>query len=142
MYASRVSTHVKVGYLFAVALWCASLVLPAAELNGSMRLLGSRVFMIGIDALGSGMPGWLANPLSLVAIATGLWRRFVAATLLSCVACVVMLSSFYAPTLAASSGLPIDQVDFKIGFYLWLAACSMILTTSAYALLVTRRCRD
>ena len=53
-FASPVSIRVKSGYVIAIALWCASLLLPAAELNASMTLSGSRVFMIGIDALAAG----------------------------------------------------------------------------------------
>ena len=142
MSALHVSKHVKLGYLIATAMWCASVFLPAAELNGSMLLPGHRVFAIGIDALSAGMPGWLANPLALAAIITGLWRRFAAATLLAATACALTLTSFYAPTMARLNGLPIEQVDFRAGFFLWLAACSVILATSAFALIRTRRARS
>ena len=136
---SRLSAHVRFGYATAAVLWIASLFLPAAELNGSMRLLGYRVFMIGIDALGAGMPGWLANPLLLAAVTAGLLHRAALATALAALACVLTLSSLYAPTLARARGMPIDHVSFEIGFFLWLAACSVILATSAYALLHARR---
>lgn len=139
MSALRASTLVKLGYLVAALLWSASLLLPAAELNGSMRLPGYRVFMIGIEALGAGLPGWLANPLLLAACCAGLWRRYVAATLLCGSAWLLSLSSFYAPTLARARGMPIEQVEFKAGFFLWLAASSVILATSAAAALMVRR---
>jgi hypothetical protein len=103
-----------------------------------MQLSGYRVFMIGIDALSEGMPGWLANPLLLAAVIAGLLQRMRLAAALSLGAFVLTLSSFYAPTLARARGLPISEVRFEIGFFLWLAACSLILATSAYALWVRR----
>ena len=72
MSESRLSAQIRLGYASGVALWLASLFLPAAVINGSMRLAGYRVFMIGIDALSAGMPGWLANPILVFAIAAGL----------------------------------------------------------------------
>lgn len=141
MSALRVSTLVKLGYLLAAVVWSVSLVLPAAELNGSMRLLGYRVFTIGVEALGAGLPGWLANPLLLAACGVGLWGRYVAATVLSGCACVLSLTSFHAQTMAQSRGLPIEQVEFEVGFFLWLGACSMIFATSVAAMRLQRRRR-
>jgi hypothetical protein len=139
MSESRLSARIRLGYAIAVALWLASLFLPAAIVNGSMRLTGYRVFMIGIDALSAGMPGWLANPLLVAAMAAGLLRRLRLATALSAIAVVLTLSSFYAPTLARARDLPVREVWFEVGFYLWLAACSLILATSAYALWIQKR---
>ena len=141
MSVSRASTFVKSGFAIATLAWCLSLVLPAAVVNDSMQLAGHRVFLIGIDALAAGMPGWLANPLALAAMVLGLCRRFAVATAISALACLVMLSSFYAGALARSNGLPIEQVEFKVGFFLWLAAFSLILATNAYAWFVTRNAR-
>jgi hypothetical protein len=138
-FESLVSTRVRLGYAIAATGWVASLFLPAAEINATMRLSGFRVFMIGIDALSAGMPGWIANPVLAAAIVAGLMHRFVIAAALSGAAVVFALSSFYAPTLARAQGLPIEAVTFKVGFFLWLAACSLILATSLYALTVTRR---
>jgi hypothetical protein len=107
-----------------------------------MRLLGYRVFMIGIDAISAGMPGWFANPLLLAAILAGLLHRLLLATSLAAVAGVLTLSSFYAPTLARAKGLPIEAVTFEVGFFLWLGACSMILATSLYALVLSRRAKQ
>lgn len=135
---SRLSTRVKLGYGIAIVLWVASLFLPAAELNGTMRLFGYRVFMIGIDALSAGMPGWLANPLLIAAVVAGLLHRLMLATALAAAALVLSLFSFNAPTLARARGLPIDEVSFEVGFFLWLAASLVILATSAYALVLTR----
>ncbi len=139
MSESRLSARIRLGYASAVALWLVSLFLPAAELNDSMRLSGYRVFIIGIDALSAGMPGWLANPLLAVAIVAGLMQRLRLATALSAIAVVLTLSSFYAPTLARARGLPINEVQFEVGFFLWLAACSLILATSVYALWTHQR---
>jgi hypothetical protein len=139
MSESRLSARIRLGYAIAVALWLASLFLPAAIVNESMRLTGYRVFMIGIDALSAGMPGWLANPLLVAAMAAGLLRRLRLATALSAIAVVLTLSSFYAPTLARARDLPVREVRFEVGFYLWLAACSLILATSAYALWIQKR---
>lgn len=136
---SRLSNHVKLGYGCAVALWITSLLVTAVELNGSMPLAGHRVFMIGIDALRAGMPGWLANPFLLVALIAGVLHRPGLASALSGVACVLTLSSFYAPTLARARGMPIDEVSYEIGFFLWLAASSLILATSTFAFVRTRR---
>ncbi len=134
----RLSTRVRYAYGIAAVMWAASLFLPAAEINGSMRLLGRRVFMIGIDALSAGMLGWLANPLLLAAVIAGLMHRYASATVLAGLACVFASSSFYAPTLARARDLPIDEVSFEVGFFVWLAACSLIFATSAYALMLTR----
>jgi hypothetical protein len=138
-FASRSSTFVKIGYGVAAVLWAGSLALPAATINESIQLTGYRVFFIGIDALAAGMPGWLANPLAAAAIVAGVLRRLGLATALSVVAVVLTLSSFYAPTLARARGMPIEQVEFKVGFFLWIAACSLILATSFYAFLRSRR---
>ena len=138
-FALRSSTLIKVGYSSAVLLWAISFFLPAAQINETMQLSGQRVFFIGIDALRAGMPGWLANPVAAVAIVSGLMRRHKLATALSAVALVLTLSSFYAPTLARSQGMPIEQVTFNIGFFLWLAAFSLILATSLYALISAKR---
>ena len=139
MSESRLSAQIRLGYASAVALWLASLFLPAAVINDSMRLAGYRVFMIGIDALSAGMPGWLANPLMVFAMAAGLLQRLRLATALSAIAVVLTLSSFYAPALARARDLPIREVQFEVGFFLWLAACSLILATSAYALWAQQR---
>lgn len=139
MSESRLSARIRLGYASAVVLWLLSLFLPAAELNDSMRLSGYRVFIIGIDALSAGMPGWLANPLLAAAIVAGVMQRLRLATALSAIAVVLTLSSFYAPTLARARGLPINEVQFEVGFFLWLAACSLILATSVYALWTHQR---
>lgn len=138
-YASRSSTLVKRGYTIAVVVWAGSVVLPAVQINDSIQLTGYRVFFIGIDALAAGMPGWLANPFAAAAIVAGLLHRTTLATALSAMAVVLTLSSFYAPTLARTRGMPIEQVEFKVGFFLWLAACSLILATSFYAFIRSRR---
>ena len=138
-FGSRSSTLVKIGYGVAAGLWVVSCLLPAAEINESIQLTGYRVFFIGLDALAAGMPGWLANPFAAAAIVSGLLRRMTLATALSGVAVVLTLSSLYAPALARSRGMPIEQVEFKIGFFLWLAACSLILATSCYALISSKR---
>lgn len=138
-FESHSSTRVKLGYGLAIALWFASLWLPAAQINGSIRLPGYRVFMIGIDAISAGMPGWFANPVLLAAILAGLSRRLILATWLAAIACVLTLSSFYAPTLARANGVPIEEITFEAGFFLWLAACSVVLATSGYALAQARR---
>ena len=130
---------VRVGYGVAVALWLACLVLPAAEIDGSLRLSGYRVFLIGIDALGEGILGWLANPLALAAVLAGLFGLTLTATALAASACVLALSSLSAPESARASGAPITEVGFDVGFFLWLAACSLIFATSVYALLRSRR---
>jgi len=135
----RGSRLVKLGYGFAVALWCASLMLPAAEINGEMRIAGYRALMIGIDALSAGIPGWLANPLALGAMVAGLFRCFGTAVALSATACALGLSSFVAPDAARADGLPISEVEFEIGFYLWLAAFSLIFAASSHAYLLSRR---
>lgn len=140
-FASRISTHCRLGYAVAAGLWGASFFLPAAEINGTLRLTGYRVFMIGIDALAAGMPGWLANPLLFAAVAAGLMHRLVLASILSGIAVLLTLTSFYAPTLARAQGIPIEQLTFKAGFFLWLAACSLILATSLAALVMSRRHR-
>lgn len=138
--ASLLSKHVKRAYSIAAALWIASLFLPAAVINGSMRLVGYRVFMIGIDALGSGIFGWLANPLMAAAIVAGLLRRWLMATLFAALALLGALTSFHAVTIARGrDDLPIDEVSFDAGFFLWLAASSLILATSVYALVRSRQ---
>lgn len=138
-FESRLSTRVRFSYAIAVAMWTASLFLPAAQLNGSMRLIGYRVFMIGIDAISAGMPGWFANPCLVAAIIAGIMHRWLLATVLSGIACMFTLTSFYAPALARANGLPIEDVVFEVGFFLWLAASSLIFATSACAWLVVRR---
>jgi len=113
--------------------------LPAAEINGSMRITGYRAFMIGIDALSAGILGWLANPLALGAILAGIFRCFGTAAVLSAMACAFGLSSLVAPDAARANGLPISEVEFEIGFYLWIAAFSLIFATSGHAYLRSRR---
>ena len=138
-FASPNSALIKFGYGSAVLLWVSSFFLPAALINETIVLSGQRVFLIGIDALRAGMPGWLANPVAAAAMVAGLLHRPQLATALSGVAVALTLSSFYAPALARSQGIPIEQVTYNIGFFLWLAACSLILATSLYALISTKR---
>lgn len=135
----RSSALAKLGYGIATVLWLASFLLPAAEINGSTELVGYRVFRIGIDAISAGMFGWLANPLMIVAMFLGLKQRLTAAVALSGLAVLFSLLSFYAPAIARAQGLPIEDVDFKAGFFLWLAACSLIFVTSLYAFVISRR---
>jgi len=95
--------------------------------------------MIGIDALNSGIPGWLANPLALGAILAGIFRCFGTAAALSAIACALGLSSLVAPDAARADGLPINEVEFEFGFYLWIAAFSLIFAASGHAYLRSRR---
>lgn len=136
-FGSRSSALVSLGYLAATVLWLASFLLPAVEINGTTELVGLRVFRIGIDAISAGMPGWFANPAMLIAVAAGLMRRRIAAIVLSALALVFALSSFLAPLVARAQELPIEQIAYKAGFFLWLAACSLILATSLYAFFIT-----
>jgi hypothetical protein len=135
----RGSRLVKLGYGFAATLWCASLLLPAAELNGSMRLPGYRAFMIGIDAISAGVPGWLANPVALAAMLAGIFRWCGTAAALAAIACALSLSSLVAADAARADGLPINEVEFEIGFYLWITAFFLIFAASGQAYLQSRR---
>jgi len=120
-------------------MWLASLALPAAEVNGSLRLIGHRVFMLGIDALGSGIPGWLANPTCALAVIAGLLGRMRLATALAGAALLLAVSSYRAPAMARANGVPIEEVVFDAGFFLWLAANSLIFATSVYGLMRAAR---
>lgn len=120
-------------------MWLTSLVLPAAEINATTRLFGHRVFMLGIDALSSGIPGWLANPVMAVAVIAGLLDRLWLATALGGGALLLALTSFRAPASARAAGVPVEAVSFDIGFFLWLAACSMIFATSIVGWIQSRR---
>ena len=126
-------------YVAGVTMWLASLVLPAVEINETTRLAGYQVFAIGIDALRAGIPGWLANPLSLGAVIAGLFGRFRLATALAGSAALLGFSSLSAPASARADGLPLQTVVFETGFFLWLAAFSVILATSAWAWQRARR---
>lgn len=134
--------NVGIAYALAVLLWLASLWLPAATVNESMRLTGYEAFGVGIDALGSGIFGWLANPLACLAIVAGLLSRFAFATVIAAAASGLGLSSLLAAERARADGAPIEQVTFEAGFFLWLTAFSMIFATSCLALWYSRRRRE
>ena len=109
--------------------------LPAAEINGSTLIVGRQAFMIGIDAMGAGILGWLANPVSLGAVLAGLLGGFRSASVLAALACALGASSVFAPQIARGDGVPITDVAFKVGFFLWLAAFSLIFATSCFGVL-------
>jgi hypothetical protein len=138
MSESRASKLVKLGYSLAIVLWAASLLLPAAQINGSMLVPGHRAFTIGVDAIRAGILGWLANPFALGAMVAGVVHRLRTAVILAAIACALGASSFLAPAMARADGVPISDVEFKVGFFLWLTAFSLIFAASAGAWMLSR----
>ena len=105
-----------------VALWAASLALPAVRVAGGPDLDGFDILRQGWQGARAGVFAWYANPLFVIAVCMGLfaWQR--CAGVISGLALVLALTSFAASELAQGSGTAATALFFDIGFYLWLAA--------------------
>jgi len=105
-----------------VALWAASLALPAVRVAGGPDLDGFDILRQGWQGARAGVFAWYANPLFVVAVGMGLfaWQR--CAGVIAGLALVLALTSFAASELAQGSGIAATTLSFDFGFYLWLAA--------------------
>ncbi len=105
-----------------VALWAASLALPAVSVAGGPDLDGLDILRRGWQGARAGVFAWYANPLFVIAVGMGIfaWQR--CAGVISGLAVVLALTSFAASELAQGSGVAATALSFDIGFYLWLGA--------------------
>jgi hypothetical protein len=117
-----------------LALWCISLWLPAAAVAGGPSLDGLEMLRRGWRALGSGVVSWLANPVFVLACLTALLGHSRAAGALAGVACLLALTTFAAPDLAARGGRGIPPVTWQAGFYVWLLAQLIFLFIAGAAI--------
>ena len=128
----------------AVGLFLLSLVLPAIVVEQRpMFGGGSHVeSMFGVHCLAIGFflwPGWMANPLLVIAwllgaVARGRAGYLVAATVMTVFA---LLSAVFAAFLLASIDSP-RLITIHVGYYVWVAS---IVTTLLDLVLTPRRSR-
>lgn len=104
-----------------VALWAASLALPALDFPGGPTVRGIEVLVRGAQALDSGVFAWLANPAFLTAAALAWGRSWRSAAAIAALGSALALTSFGAEGFAERSGASVPEFTFAPGFYLWLA---------------------
>jgi hypothetical protein len=128
------------GATLALALWGASLALPAVAVAGGPVLRGSDVLLRGWEALDAGVYAWLANPLFVVAAAL-CWAgvRRIAAPL-ALLALVLAVMSFGTAAALGRRGTAVPDFTFASGFYVWLASYVVLLVLS-FANLLTGAAR-
>ncbi|HEY8520281.1 MAG TPA: hypothetical protein VIN61_09385 [Gammaproteobacteria bacterium] len=125
-------------------LWAASLALPAVQIASSgQTYAGLDLLLGGFRAARAHVYAWYANPLFVVAALLGAAGMARAAGVLSAVALLLGLSSFFAADTARAAGMAVPQLDWRVGFYVWLAALAALCTWSwAYVACDRRRRRD
>jgi hypothetical protein len=117
--------------LGALLLFFAALPLPAIDGSGFPAFTGLDVLKQGAGAWHDGVVAWYANPVFLLALIAGFFRRFRLALGLAIAGILLALSSFTAGTVAESTGRSVPAFGFAIGFYLWLFAFAVLLLASA-----------
>lgn len=113
--------------LTCVALFVSACMLPATSIGPSRFPAFDDGTELGFNHLLLGwlpdprlFPHWSANPLTAIALAFFVYRRFRKA----------MMCGFIASLCAFTTLFTFKHDDFYVGYYLWLF-CPMLLTTSA-----------
>ena len=114
---------------FISALWLLSLALPAVEVSGT-SVRGHVLLARGWRATDAGVLAWYANPLFVAAFCASLLSRHRTAGVLSSLSLLLALTSFASEELARARGVAVPAVAFASGFYVWLAASSMLAVWS------------
>lgn len=137
---SAAGWHRLVVGLAALA-WLGSLGLPALTV-GSRALSGLDILLQAHQALPFGVFGWCANPLFLIGSAAAQLRRTDIAFVTSGCGLVLALTSFSAAETIRKAGTALPQTRLDSGFYLWLAAFSLLFALCALAQMRRLRVRS
>jgi hypothetical protein len=133
-FVSRASKRVSdVVVAAAVALWLLSLWCPAIKPRGGRSVPGYEILLKGFEATEFGVFAWFANPLFWVAVVCAALRRHRAALLASGLSLFFALQSFAAAPLARRQGGPSLELAFELGFFVWLAAPTLLGSVAGIA---------
>lgn len=124
--------------VLVIALWAASLILPALRVGQGAPFHGLDLLFKGWRGLLHGVVAWYANPLLWLALAAGCTRRYRAAAVLSGVALLLALSSAATTAVLAFQFETVPGLSLLAGFYVWLAAYALLFAWSSAWLLCFR----
>jgi hypothetical protein len=105
-----------------VAIWFASLALPAVGIRGGPTLTGLELLMQGWQGASRSVFAWYANPLFALALVLSLLRRRRAAGVVAGVCVVLALTSFAAEDLLRARMQSVPDIALRSGFFLWAGA--------------------
>jgi hypothetical protein len=129
----------RFSWLIAIALcWTVSLLLPAVTIGTGPTVDGWTLLRRGWQGADSGIYAWYANPLFLLAwlAAAGGFLRIAA--VISLPGLLLGLTSLAAGDLARAGGLPVSDISFRAGFYLWLFALGALAAGCCWRAFVVR----
>jgi hypothetical protein len=126
-------------WLIPIALcWVASLLLPAVTVGTGPTVDGWTLLRRGWQAADSGIYAWYANPLFLLAWLAAAGRLFRIAAVISVPGLLLGLTSLAAGDLARAGGLPVSELGFRAGFFLWLLALAALAVCCCWRSFVVR----
>lgn len=113
-----------------VAIWAASLALPALAIEGAAVLTGWDVLRTGWQGAGVHLLAWYANPLFVAGVVAVAARYYGLAGVVSGLGVVLALTSFAAREIAAGAGFPLPALLLRAGFFVWLGALCALMVLS------------
>lgn len=111
----------------AAAVYAIALALPAVRAPGAGEFSGFDLLLEGWRGVRTGSFAWFANPLFQAAVLLGIGELRRTAGVAAGLACVLALTSFSATAVARSAGVALPELDYRAGFYVWLAAQFLLL---------------
>jgi hypothetical protein len=123
----------------SIALYLASLLLPAITFAHHEPLSGLHVLAWGWWGLVSFNLAWFANPAYLLAVIGLLCRRYKTAAIASAGACVLGLSSFLAKQWWFNEGSGTPIAGLGAGFYVWMLGLLVLAFGAVIAFRTNRK---
>ena len=105
-----------------VAVWTASLPLPALAVRGGPTLTGWDLLLQGWQGASRGVYAWYANPLFTIAVVAALANRPRAALVSSGFSILLALTTLVTEDVLLRSMESVPELSLLAGFYVWLAA--------------------